>query len=521
MPSSREACGGNQARLKNGLRGVASLAELVPSLKHNSLISTSKLADANYHTVFTPTEVLVYDGELQVVKVPVWKGWRDNSTGMWRVPLINEVKNLNTDTAIMTEEQMQETFKNKIQSVHSLPSKEEAVKYLHAALGFPTKETMLAAVRAGFLTSWPGMNVKDVNKYFPESVETQKGHMRHQRKGLRSTKKPIVKPGVTEEDIAKLEAEKKAVRVKEKDFYVDIWDEKEIIYTDQTGQFPHTSSRKNKYPMVMYYIDGSYIMMEPMTSRKENEMIRAYKVLIGRLKERGFYPKKQMLDNEISKEYRKAIINQEIEPERVPKEAHRRNAAEKAIQIGKSHIKSCLAGCDPSFPMHLWDRLLPQMELTCNLVRPANANANVSAYQYLYGNHDYNRMPLHPMGCAVQAFIEPKTRRSWEEHSKDGWYLGTSSEHYCTYNIWIKQTRAVQNTDTCFFQHHYITKPKLTKADVVQNAATNLIEALKGSLAEVHNETEIEALQRLATIFEDATKRESGILEETGEVPRV
>ena len=137
---------------------------------------------------------------------------------MWRVPLVNNVKNLNTDTAIMTEEQMQETFKNKIQSVHSLPSKEEAVKYLHAALGFPTKETMLAAVRAGFLTSWPGMNVKDVNKYFPESVETQKGHMRHQRKGLRSTKKPIVKPGVTEEDIAKLEAEKKALRVKEKSY---------------------------------------------------------------------------------------------------------------------------------------------------------------------------------------------------------------------------------------------------------------------------------------------------------------
>ena len=68
------------------------------------------------------------------------------------------------------------------------------------------------------------MNVKDVNKYFPESVETQKGHMRHQRKGLRSTKKPIVKPGVTEEDLAMLEAEKKALRVKEKDIYVDIWD---------------------------------------------------------------------------------------------------------------------------------------------------------------------------------------------------------------------------------------------------------------------------------------------------------
>lgn len=521
VATGEQARGGNQALLRNGLRGVAAQAELVPTLKHNSLISTSKLADADYHTVFTPTEVLVYDGEVQANKIPVWKGWRDSSTGMWRVPLVNDVKNVNTDTAIMTEDQMNDILKNKIQSVHSLPSKEESIKYLHAALGFPTKETLLAASRSGFLASWPGMNVRNINRHFPESIETQKGHMRHQRKGLRSTKTPAVKPGVTAKELADLEIEKKTLRAKEKDIYVDIWDEKEIIYTDQTGQFPHTSSRKNKYLMVMYYIDGSYIMMEPMTSRKENEMIRAYEVLIGRLKERGFYPKKQMLDNEISKEYRKAIIAQEIVPERVPKEAHRRNAAEKAIQIGKSHIKSCLAGCDPSFPMHLWDRLLPQIELTCNLLRPANANTNVSAYQYLYGNHDYNRMPLHPLGCAVQAFIEPGKRRSWEEHSKDGWYVGTSNEHYRTYNVWIKQTRAVQNTDTCFFQHHYITKPTITKSDIVHNAATNLIDALKGNLAAAHDETELEALERLAKIFEEATKRSSGVLEETGEVPRV
>ena len=36
---------------------------MVPDLKHNSLISASKFADANYITVLTPTEVLIYDGE--------------------------------------------------------------------------------------------------------------------------------------------------------------------------------------------------------------------------------------------------------------------------------------------------------------------------------------------------------------------------------------------------------------------------------------------------------------------------
>ena len=218
-----------------------------------------------------------------------------------------------------------------------------------------------------------------------------------------------------------------------------------------------------------------------------------------------------MLDNEISKAYEKAIEKHGMDVERVPKEAHRRNAAEKAIQTAKCHLKATLAGCDETFPMHLWDRLLPQAELTCNLLRPANANPNVSAYQYVYGNHDYDKHPLHPLGCKVQAFNDTKTRKSWEEHSKDGYYIGTSLKHHRTYNIWIKATRASQNTDTAFFQHSYITKPKVTKADIVASAATKLIEVIKGNYAAVHNDTEMEALERLSKVFVDATKRLSGV----------
>ena len=215
--------------------------------------------------------------------------------------------------------------------------------------------------------------------------------MRHQRQGLRSTKIPELKTDITESERLNIEKEMKTLKLKQRDIYVHVWEEKDVVYTDQTGRFPTTSSRGNRYLMVMYFIDGSLILMEPMKSRHENEMIRAHNVLITRLKERNFAPKKQILDNEISKGYEKAICEHGMEVERVPKEAHHRNAAEKAIQTAKNHIKAVLAGCDESFPMHLWDRLLPQIELTCNLLRPANANPNVSAYQYVFGNHDYLR----------------------------------------------------------------------------------------------------------------------------------
>ena len=218
-----------------------------------------------------------------------------------------------------------------------------------------------------------------------------------------------------------------------------------------------------------------------------------------------------MLDNEISKAYQNAMEDHGMEVEKVPKEAHRCNAPEKAIQTAKNHLKAILAGCDESFPMHLWDRLLPQAELTCNLLQLANANPNISAHHYVNGNHDYDKHPLHPLGCKVQAFNDTKTRRSWEENSKDGYYIGTSMHHHRTYNIWIKATRAIQNTDTVYLQHAYITKPTITKADIVADAATKLIDAIKGNCASIHNETDIDALNRLSQVFLDATKKISGI----------
>jgi hypothetical protein len=303
MATGEKARASTIAKLKRNLRGVAGFGDKVPDLQNNSLVSTSKLADENYSTLFTPTEVLVFDGKVDIdpKRMPVWKGWRCKETGLWRVPLIEQVTNVNTQTRLLTEEEMRQSVEEGALSVYNLPSKAEAVRYLHAALGFPTKETMLAAARAGFLTSWPGLNVTAIHKHFPESIETQKGHMKHQRQGVRSTKIPIIQADVTEEDRLAIEQEMKALKQKQRDIYIKIWEEKELVYSDQTGKFPTTSSRGNKYLMVLYYIDGSYIMMEPMKLRHENEMIRAHNVLIERLKSRGFYPKKQLLDNEISK----------------------------------------------------------------------------------------------------------------------------------------------------------------------------------------------------------------------------
>ena len=64
------------------------------------------------------------------------------------------------------------------------------------AVGFPTKATWIKATRKGNYQSCPLVNSKNVNNFFPESEETQKGHMCGKRQGKHSTKEKATTPEV-------------------------------------------------------------------------------------------------------------------------------------------------------------------------------------------------------------------------------------------------------------------------------------------------------------------------------------
>ena len=73
-------------------------------------------------------------------------------------------------------------------------------------------------------------------------------------------------------------------------------------------------------------------------------MIRAYRVLMARLKAAGIKPTKHVLNNEASAEFKKEIKQHNMTYELVPKGMHRHNIAEKAIQTWKSHTIGVLSG---------------------------------------------------------------------------------------------------------------------------------------------------------------------------------
>jgi hypothetical protein len=155
-------------------------AHVLPHLTTHSFVSVLKLADAGYMTVFHPENLGMTICSRRSIGIhqqckPVLQGWRDENE-LWQLgydattPMSKQIKQKISPNGTGP----QETAAN----VYSLPSITRVIKYLHAEAGFPTKETWLKAIACGNYASWPGVTTIKVKKYFPESVETQKGHMK-------------------------------------------------------------------------------------------------------------------------------------------------------------------------------------------------------------------------------------------------------------------------------------------------------------------------------------------------------
>ena len=104
----------------------------------------------------------------------------------------------------------------------------------------------------------------------------------------------------------------------------------------------------------------------------------------------------------------------------------------------------------------------------------------ILAWQYVHGNFDYNKMPLAPMGCAVQIYQRCERSASWGAKAINRWYLQMSPEHYQCHVMYVKQTKSERVSDTVFFKTKYITQPTLTQANVISKALNILTHALKG-----------------------------------------
>lgn len=473
-------------------------AHIFPHLASGSLLSVGKLCDAGCTAMFNKNKLFImHNGKI------IMQGTRQ-ANKLWTID--NNQNNPTSKTST--------PFQHSLNSMIDTPTIAERIKFFHASLYSPVLETLKNAIQAGFLTSFPGFTITQLRKHLPNPTATPKGHMRAIRHSQRSTKKVFksnyhlnnttevnptihiipaeesennstIEPTVTTPSSLPTTEEKPLQEINNErtnEVYPECFPISGQIYTDQTGAFPVASTAGNRYIMILYDYDSNYIAAEPIPSRTEFQLLQAYKKMRRTLQLRGLKPKLQRLDNEASKLLQTEMEDNNVEFQLTPAGTHRRNAAETAIGIFKDHFVSGLATTNPEYPLQLWDRLIPQAEITLNLLRPSRINPQLSAYAQIHGQFDYNKTPLAPPGMKVLAHVLPKDRGSWDTHAEPGFYIGPAIKHYRCHKVWIKRTQAERIAETVkWLPHGNLKAPIPSQASLIHAALNDLQSAIKAT----------------------------------------
>ena len=144
----------------------------------------------------------------------------------------------------------------------------------------------------------------------------------------------------------------------------------------------------------------------------------------------------QVLDNEASKEYRQHVTEiWKSTYQLVPPDDNLRNIAKRAIRTFKAHFLSILSGIPSSFPNYLWDKILPQTELSLNLLCQSTISPLTSAWEDFNGPFNFDATPLGPIKCCVLIHNNPSTCASWAFRACNGFYVGPALKHYRCFQV--------------------------------------------------------------------------------------
>ena len=128
---------------------------------------------------------------------------------------------------------------------------------------------------------------------------------------------------------------------------------------------------------------------------------------------------------------------------------------------------AALATLDINCLIQLWDRFLPQIQDTLNLLRTLRDNAviSISAYEALEGPFDFNRTLTSTLGTRPLAYLDPDERASWQPHGVDVFYTGRCPLHYRMLEFFDPITRSYRATGTYQLYPTHCKVPTLSEDD--------------------------------------------------------
>ena len=143
---------------------------------------------------------------------------------------------------------------------------------------------------------------------------------------------------------------------------------------DLSGKFVSPSSSGNNYILIVYDYDSNSILAVLLPNCRSESILEAYQIAHTQLCAVGLRLKLQHLDNEASQALKDFLVAEDVDFQLVLPHVHCCNATKHAIHTFKNHFIAGLCSTDQHFPFHLWDCLLPQAELTLDLLCGSHLN---------------------------------------------------------------------------------------------------------------------------------------------------
>ena len=149
--------------------------------------------------------------------------------------------------------------------------------------------------------------------------------------------------------------------------------------------------------------------------------------------------------------------------------------------------------------------MLPQAQMTLNMLRASNMNKQMSAHETIFGKYDFNKTPIAPPGTKSIIYVTSNLRKTFDPRGKLCWYIVPSLQHYRCMKFFIPNG-GERISDTSMLYPANLTTPHWTKLDAILQAALDLTTALKNPTTEDSPYTKIlkaqqDALEQLANIF--------------------
>ena len=239
-------------------------------------------------------------------------------------------------------------------SVHECNSKGTLVDHHHKSCWSPTQSRWVKAITKNFFTSWPGLSSDPMQKYLTKKTNyTWAPSTTYERPTINTGKGTTVRTRTRTSSITRPIYPIHTVR-RHKYFLPQDSGFNRKNYTDQTGRFPVTSSKGNKYILVAYHYDSNTIHAEPLKTRSGIDLNTAYHKLHSLLTNRGLKPSLHILDNECHNVLNTFMKEVNEKFQLVLPHTYRRNSAERAIRTFKQHFITGLDSTHKYFQIHIW-----------------------------------------------------------------------------------------------------------------------------------------------------------------------